>query len=244
MRTALAGIALTVSLHVSAGVVYDFATTVESERFQENASGRVWVEGDSYRAEVKRADGRRTAVISRDADRTATILDLQSQTAKQRVRVRGPVLSSSIFHFPIGRASVFGTPIVSYRREGRTTIARQRAVVHVIEARFAVVSDRGQVGGTYNLVARIATSENLPPLPMKTPLRTGYASVDEQLEKAQENLRGMVLRHELEISRALDGGPTQMERTTTVVTRLERADISPAQFAITATPIVTPPTSQ
>ncbi|MDQ3280581.1 MAG: hypothetical protein M3Q69_04135 [Acidobacteriota bacterium] len=237
MRKALAAAALAFSFHASAGVVYDFRTTVESERFSENASGRVWVEGDSYRAEVTRADGKRLAVISRDADRTATILDLQSHTAKPRVRVSGPVLSSSIFHFPIGRASVFGIPIVTYRRDGRTTIARERAVVHVIEARFAVVSDRGQVGGTYNVIARIATSENLPSLPMKTPIRTGYASVDEQLAKAADNLRGMVLRHELEIRRALDGGPTQIERTTTVVTKLQRAEIPATQFAVTVTPV-------
>ena len=48
----------------------------------------------------------------------------------------------------------------------------------------------------------------------------------------------MVLRHELEITRTLDGGPPQVERTLTTITNLRVLDLPEETFAVTATPII------
>lgn len=237
MRPTLLLLATAVAVNAAAGVAYDYTTIIESDRFaEEKASGRVWVEGDSYRAEVQRGDGSRHAVISRDGDRTATIINLQTQTAKPRVRP-GQVRSSSLFLWPTGKAELQGVPNVQYRDGGPSRIAGKRVRKHLLEAKFGAGSANG-IAGTYEVIARIWTCDELPALPMKSPLRTGYAEVDRQLDEAAAHVKGMVLRHELEITRTLDGGPPQVERTLTTVTNLRVLDLPEETFALTATPFI------
>jgi hypothetical protein len=225
------------AVNAAAGVAYEYTTTIQSDRYDdEQASGRVWVEGDSYRAEVKRGDGSRMAIVSRDGDRTATIINLQTQTAKPRVRP-GQTRSSSLFLWPTGRAELQGAPEVQYRNGGPSRIAGQPVRKHLLEAKFSAASANG-VAGTYAVVARIWTSDRLPALPMKSPLRTGFPEVDRQLDEAAAKLKGMVLRHELEITRTLDGGPPQVEKTITTVTNLRLVDLPEETFALTATPVI------
>jgi hypothetical protein len=241
MRTALLLLVAAVAVHASAGVAYDYTTVIQSERYaEERATGRVWVEGNSYRAEIQRGDGSRQAIISRDGDKTATVINLKTQAARARVRPGGDVRSSSLFLWPAGRAELQGVPNVQYRDGGPSRVAGEPATKHLIEAKFGAGSANG-VGGTYEIIARIWTSDKLPPLPMKSPLRTGYPEVDRQLDQAAENVKGMVLRHELEITRTLDGGPPQSEKTITTITKLERVDLPPETFAA---PAVNPPNAQ
>jgi hypothetical protein len=236
MRPLLLSIAISaVALNVSAGVAYDYVMNVEASRFSEKATGRVWVEGFSYRAEVTRADGTRHAVISRNGDESAVVVDFQKKQVTERMRV-GDVRSSALFLFPGGGAVLDGAPKVRHRTGATTTIAGERATEHVIEATFRAKSREGLVGGTLTVVARIWTNEELPPLPMKSPIRTGFLRVDQQLDEAAKNVHGMVLRHDLEVTRTLDGGPPQSERTSTTVTRLERMEVASETF--------TPPTWQ
>jgi hypothetical protein len=237
MRPLLLGLAATAfAINATAGVAYDYVTQIEAPRYSETMSGRVWVDGESYRAEVTGADGTKRGVISRDGDESAVIIDFKKQQVTDRVRLTGGIRSSALFLFPGDRPLLKGTPDVRYRRGATATIAGQRATEHVIEATFRAQTKDGLVGGTYNVVAHIWTSEELPPLPMKSPLRSGYARVDAKLDEAAKNVRGMVLRHDLEITRTLDGGPPQSERTSTRVTRVERLDVGPEVF--------TPPTWQ
>ncbi len=243
MRPVLFLLATAFAVNATAGVAYEYTTVIQSDRYaEERATGRVWVEGESYRAEVQRGDGSRHAIVSRDGDRTATIINLQTQTARPRVRPGGDTRSSSLFLWPGGRAELQGVPNVKYRDGGKSRVAGEPARKHLIEARFGAGSANG-VGGTYEIIARIWTSDRLPPLPMKSPLRTGYAEVDRQLEEAAARVKGMVLRHELEITRTLDGGPAQTERTLTTITNLKRLDLPPETFAITAT-VVNPSSGQ
>jgi hypothetical protein len=226
---------LAFALNVHAGVTYDYVTHTETSRFSEKASGRVWVEGDSYRADVTGPDGTRRAVISRDADESAVVIDFKKAQITDRVRVTGGVRSSALFLFPGGPALLEGTPDVKYRRGATITIAGERATEHVIEATFRARSkdNDGLVGGTFNIVARIWTNDELPPLPIKRPLRSGYPGVDEKLDEAAKNVSGMVLRHDLEVTRTLDGGPPMSERTSTVVTRVERMQVAAEVFTPT-----------
>ncbi|MFP5247538.1 MAG: hypothetical protein ACLGH0_12675 [Thermoanaerobaculia bacterium] len=219
---------------VFAGVTYDFQTSVETARFQEKITGRVWSEGDNYRAEIVRADGKRQIVISRDRDVSAMVVDPQKQTWSNRVRVGNGVRSASLFLWPIGKPELRGKPEVTYQRGATEVIAGQNAVEHVIEAKFRVMSrsDDSPVHGWYQLRARIWTAEELPALPMNTALRTGYAKIDEELDRHSANVQGMVLRHELEVTRTLEGGPEVKEKTTTVVTSLSSSPIDEAQFTV------------
>jgi hypothetical protein len=220
---------LLVASHAAAGVQYDFVTTIETWRATENVSGRVWVEGDSYRAEVTRAGGSRHGIISRDGDRTATLIDFQKNIATPRIRHSENVRSSALFAFPVGGAECQGVPEVQYRRGVTGVIAGQRAVEHIIEASFEVAGAH-QVGGSYSIVARVWTAEELPALPMNSAIRTGYAVVDAMLERAAAPIAGMTLRHDLTITRTIDGGPPQSERTTTTVTRVERMQVPEERF--------------
>lgn len=233
MRTALLLLLTAIALDATAGVAYEYVTTIQSDRFaDERVTGKVWVEGDSYRAEVRRADGSRQAIVSRDRDRTATVINLQTHAATARVRAGGEIRSSSLFLWPAGRAELQGQPNIQYRDGGKARIAGEPARKHLIEAKFGAGSTL--VGGTYEVVARIWTSTDLPALPMKSPIRTGFPEVDRQLDEAARHVEGMVLRHELEITRTLDGGPPQIEKTMTSITRLERLNVPPEVFAVTA----------
>ncbi len=222
--------AIAIAAKAFAGVGYEFVTTIETSRYTEKASGRVWAEGKKYRAEVTRADGKKHGILSTDGDRSAMLYDLETRKWVPRMRVSGEVRSSAIFVFPAGKAKLTGTPLVTYKRGEAMTVAGERATQHVIEANFTV-ENRDGVAGTYNVIARIATADELPPLPIRAPIRTGYEKVDQQLDAASAKVTGMVLRHELEITRTLDGGPPQTERTLTTVTRLERMEIPDEAFA-------------
>jgi hypothetical protein len=234
-------IALVVALYVlapaaSGGLLYDFVTTYKGSRTSEEVRGQVWVEGDAYRAEVTRG-AKKTVVISSDADRTATYLDPEKQTYSNRVRSTTAVVSSSLFRWPVPGASVRGTPSVTYQRTGTETVAGQEAAMHVLDVQFNVDSSvRGMSApGRIRITARIWTAEAYPALPMNNQLRTGYHTVDAAIEKQLLNVRGMVLRHELEVTRTLDGGPPQTERTVTAITRIEPVQVTPDVFQVPET---------
>jgi hypothetical protein len=221
------------SLH--GGVIYDFVTTMERPRSTETVAGRIWVEGDSYRAEFERG-GAKAVVISRDGDQTATLLDAAHATWSNRARVAGAdVRSAELFLWPAPGAHVTGSPKVTHRLGERATIAGEAAVAHVIEASFQIESRVGSapLRGTLTLTAKIWTSNSLPELPMQQRhLRTGYDAVDRELLKAESNIHGMVLRHELVVTRAFEGGPPQVEKTTTEIVKLERAAVAESFFTV------------
>lgn len=218
------------------GLLYDFTTSYQGSRISEEVKGQVWVEGDAYRAEFMRGS-KKTVVISTDADRTATYLDPEKQTYANRVRSNSAVISSSLFRWPVRGASVRGTPSVTYQRAGTATMAGQEAAMHVVEVGFNVDSSvRGMSApGRIKITARIWTAAGYPPLPMNNDIRTGYATVDQEIARQMLKVRGMVLRHELEVTRTLDGGPPQTERTVSAVTRLETLDIAPELFTVPET---------
>jgi hypothetical protein len=230
---ALLALTLALVLPASAGVVYDFVTTIETPRTSEQVKGRVWVEGKAYRAELVR-EGTEAVVISRDGDQTAVFLDARKQTWSNRSRAGKEVRSAELFLWPLSDPYLKGSPRASYRREEPTVVAGRKAVPHVIEVSFDVESrvDGARAGGTYSVTAHIWAVEDLPPLPMRRPLRTGYPAVDQELEKAEENVHGMVVRYDLEVTRTLDGGPRQRESTRTVVDHLEELTPEASRFEV------------
>jgi hypothetical protein len=220
----------------SAGLRYDFVTTFQSARITEEVRGQVWVDGDAYRAEMMRG-GRKSVVLSSDGDRTATYLDPEKQTYSNRSRPGSTVVSSVLFRWPVPGASVRGKPSITYTRNGTVTMAGQEANLHVVDVTFKVDSSvRGMAApGRIHVTARIWTADAFPALPMNSQLRTGYLLVDQEIAKQMANIRGMVVRHELEVTRTLDGGPPQTERTTTEITKLEQVEIAADVFQVPET---------
>jgi hypothetical protein len=223
---------LLAALPASAGVLYDFETSVQTPRTSENVTGRVYVDGQRYRAELMRG-GRQHVVISDDGDASATFLDLEKRTWSNRARV-GEMRTSSLFLWPLPGAKVNEKPRVSYRKEDAHEIAGWKTVQHVIDVLFRVDCrmDGAKAGGLIRMHVRMWATEELPPLPLQRPLRTGYPQVDRELDKIAENIRGMIVRNAVEITRTLDGGPPQIEKTLTTVTRLEETEIAASQFAV------------
>ncbi|MGZ8809632.1 MAG: hypothetical protein ACXW29_00715 [Thermoanaerobaculia bacterium] len=151
-----------------AGVVYDFVTTIETPRFSSRQTGRVAVEGQSYRADL---DGRGSrdidVVISRDGDQTAVYVDLRRCSWSYRNRI-GPIRSSGFFHLPSDEGdAVIGEPVVGHRIEGVETIAGFAATKHVIDIRYRLVGVLADTAVRGSVVARatIWTVDTLPPFP-------------------------------------------------------------------------------
>ncbi len=238
----LVAASLWIAASAQAGMIYDFVTTMVRPRTTEKVSGRMWIEGDFYRAEFER-DGKRTILISRDGDQSAAILDPAKSTWSNRARVAGnSIRSAALFMWPTTGAEVKGKPKVTYRldksMDKKAAIAGESAVAHVIEATFRVESivAGSPLKGKLRLKATIWTSPTLPELPMqKRRLRTGYDAVDVELEKAEQNIHGMVLRHELEVTRTFEGGPPETEKTTTEIVTLERTNVDDAFFTVPET---------
>lgn len=237
MRSALLLAALSLASPARAGVVYDFLTTVEAPRSSTRITGRVWMDGTSFRAELSPDPARSIdVVISTDADRTALFLDVDKKVWVDRVRVNNDVRSSGLFVWPLRGAEVRGSPNVEHRVEGMSDIAGYPATLHVITARFGVKSkvDGAPVNGTIEATARIWITDALPSQPMDRRLRTGYEQVDRKLEAIFAKLSGMIVRHELEVVRTMDGGPPQKELTKTVVSSVEVVDVPADKFAVPA----------
>lgn len=235
MRSALLLAALLLPAAARAGIVYDFLTTIDAERTHTRVTGRVWVDGNSYRAELAPDPARKIdVVISNDADRTAVLLDVDKETWVDRVRINNDIRSSSLFLWPLRGATVKGKPEVTHHLAGKETIAGQRATLHMITASFTVESrlDGVPVRGRIETTARVWTADELPSLPMDRQLRTGYDEVDRRLEPIFRDLEGMIVRHELEVIRKLDGGPPQRELTWTSVSAIEIVDVPREKFEV------------
>ena len=235
MRIACAfGFAALFATQATAGVIYEFVTTFDASRVSEQVRGRVWADGQSYRAEFVRG-GSSSIVISDDGDQTAVLLDPRKQTWSNRSRATKDVRASGLFVWPMPGAHVVkGKPAIAYHRVESSLIAGQKAVEHVIELSFVVegriLDERPR--GTYLIRAHVWAAEELSALPMQHPIRTGYPSVDQELEAIDRKIAGMVLRHDLEITRTFAGGPPQRERTSTVIERMEIGEVDRSQFEV------------
>lgn len=230
MLRAIAALLVAAPLH--AGVVYDFVTTVETPRGTTRVSGHMEVEGTSYRADLDGGNGV-DVVISHDGDATAMYIDLANCRWWYRARF-AETRSSMYFHLAGGPDVVVGEPAVTHRVDDHATIAGVRATKHVIDIRYRAVADLGDSSAAGTILARatIWTADELPPLPMKRDLRTGHPRVDALLARASDEIRGMIVRHELEVTRVFDGGAAQTERTITSVENLRVADLPASLFEL------------
>lgn len=226
---------LIIAAPLRAGVVYDFTTTIETPRFAMRQSGHMSVEGQNYRADFTGRGARDIdVVISHDGDQTAIFVDLQKCSWSYRYRL-GPTRSSAFFHLPAdGGDAVIGKSTVTHHAEGTETIAGYEATKHVIDIQYRLVGVLAETAVRGNVTARatIWTIDTLPPLPMRRDLRTGHEVIDKQLDRISLEIRGMIVRHELEVTRAFDGGIGQTEKTITRVENLRLADLPEALFAV------------
>jgi hypothetical protein len=234
LRMRWLAVVLLVALPSRAGVVYDFVTTIETPRSTARHSRRISSEGQSYRADFKRNGGSIDSVISKDGDQTAIYLDLDKCRWTYRTRV-GPLRSSGYFHLPNdGSDDLIGTPQVEHHIDGEETIAGFRATKHVIDVKYRLVTILADTPVRGSVSARVTlwTVEELPPLPMSSRLRTGHPLLDGQLGILFEQVRGLVVRHDLVVTRAFDDGVPQTERTLTTITNLRVAELPESLFAV------------
>lgn len=220
-----------------AGVIYDFVTSTETERGKSQTTGRVFAEGKAYRAELAPDPSRSyDVVLTPDGDDSTVLLNRAQRTWSYRVRVGKDVRSSILFRWPVANAKVKGKPAITHRNAGSETVAGRRVTKHIVDVRFKVVSRAfdAPVNGSLRATATMWIDADLPVLVSQPNLRTGYAEVDTKLEAIYTQLSGMILRHELEVARVLDGGPPVTEVTKSVVTKLEVTDVPPEMFVVPA----------
>jgi hypothetical protein len=219
---------------LAAGIVYDFEATHQEPRSIESVSGRIWFDGKRYRAEVKRAGRPAQVIVSHDGDNTTFSFDPQKETWSARLRGKTDIRSAGLFRWPVPAPRVKKAPKIEYQRKAGGSIAGQSTILHEIQATFDVDSriDDAPVRGTYRVYARIWSAEHLPEPPLQRSLRTGYPLVDRQLDKVTHRIKGMVMRHELDVVRTMEGGLAQTERMVSAVVHLVTGEIEEQQFAI------------
>lgn len=235
LRSLLA--ALSIAVSADAGVVYHFSTKFIGRRYEIKQSGRVWADGDRYRFEVDpepNQEGRPFDVaISTDSDTTAKYLNTRKQTWYERRRVGTTTRSSMLFDLPMAGGRL-GRRWVRHRENGVETIAGQPAKKHVIEITYDLDAtvDTQPVHGRVEATVLVWTAESLPRLPLQRPLRTGHRELDAELARITDKIKGMVLRHELTVTRSLAGGERVTENVLTVVDEVAVVDVDRAKFEV------------
>ncbi|HVR39994.1 MAG TPA: hypothetical protein VMU84_12935 [Thermoanaerobaculia bacterium] len=229
--------ALTFAISANAGVVYHFSTKFVGGRFEVKQSGKVWVEGNSYRFEIdpdaSKSQRPFDVAISTDADTTAKFLNTNKQTWWDRQRVGTMTRSSMLFDLPMAGGKV-GRRRVQLNENGTETIAGHEAKKHVIDIDYQIEAriDGSPLRGNVKATAIIWTAESLPRLPLQRPLKTGFDEVDRDLAQASAKIKGMVLRHELTVTRTLAGGPPVTETVTTIVDDVDVMNVDPSRFEV------------
>ena len=112
--------------------------------------------------------------------------------------------------------------MVSHRIDGTGTIGGFEATRHVIEIQYRLLAILADTPVRGNVMARatILTIDSLPPLPMRRDLQTGHPAIDKQLAQVNAQLHGMIVGHDVEVTRMFDGGVAQTEHTITRVQNL------------------------
>jgi hypothetical protein len=234
MRPSVAAV-LFIAAPLHAGVTYDFVTTVDTPRGSYRQSGRISAQGQSYRADLSGRGGRDIdVVISRDGDQNAIFIDLAKCSWSYRSRI-GPIRSSTLFHLPAADI-VIDKPVVEHRVDGTESVAGLTTTRHVIDIRYRLLAviAKTVVRGTITARATIWTADDHPALPMKRDLITGHDRVDELLANAAREIHGMVVRHELVVTRTFDEGIPQTERTVTTIDNVHFVDLPEELFATPA----------
>lgn len=113
-------------------------------------------------------------------------------------------------------------------------IAGYEATKHVIDIEYRLIAILADTPVRGNVIARatIWTVDALPPLPMRRGLRTGHEAIDDELDRIGNEIHGMIVRHELEVTRAFEGGIGQTEKTITRIENLRVADLPASLFAV------------
>ena len=230
--------ALTFAASADAGVIYHFSTRFAGRRYEFRQAGRVWVDGPNYRFEIDpdlaKTERPYDVAISTDADATAKLLHTGRQTWYERRRPGKTTRSSMLFELPVGGGKV-GRRRVHHSENGTTTIAGRVAKKHIIEIEYELETTAGAapIRGTVVAQVNIWTAESLPRLSLERPLKTGYREIDGELARITSKIKGMVLRHELTVTRTI-AGEAVSENVVTVVDEVALADIDPSKFEVPA----------
>jgi hypothetical protein len=139
------------------------------------------------------------------------------------------------FHLPAADI-VIDKPVVEHRVDGTETIAGLAATRHIIDIRYRLLAviAKTVVRGTITARATIWTADDHPALPMKRDLITGHDRIDELLAGAASQVHGMIVRHELQVTRTFDDGIPQTERTVTTIDHVHFVDLPEELFATPA----------
>lgn len=232
-------VALAFAVSADAGVIYHFTTKFTGRRYEFKQAGRVWVERDRYRFEIdpdpSKSERPYDVAISTDGDVTAKLLNTTRQTWYERRRAGKTTRSSMLFDLPMAGGKV-GRRMVHHFENGTTTIAGRTARKHVIEIDYEIEATVGghPVRGSVVALVHLWTCESLPRLPLERPLKTGHRDIDAELASISSKIKGMVLRHELTVTRTLAGGEKVTETVMTIVDDVAVAEIDPAKFEVPA----------
>lgn len=217
MALALAGTA-------HAGVVYRYTTKFTGHPLFEKASGRVWVSGDQYRAELDPDPSNpRAADVVIAGEGKTRYLNLGNSTWYFEKPQVNPYVS------------VVGKPKVTQQIEGTETIDGRTATKHVLRGEWVVMQDLGGTKLRQNLGLTILlwTTAELPAVPMERSfLGAGYEPPPDALTKAFAAIQGMPLRLVIAATRMYEGGRPTTITTTTTFHDIQTVDVPASMFEI------------
>lgn len=238
MKRLLLLASIAIALPANAGLSYHFTTTFHSGGYQTHSAGRVLVGNDSYKLELEKdPTGQREydIAISTDGDRTASLINLAQQTVWHRRRVEGRVVSSRLFLLPGGFESrLDGEADITHAKAPGDVIAGIATTKHTITLTYHLFADYDGTPfhGTVHAVATIWSAPALPRLPLQRDIATGLPTIDNAIAAISQEIRGMTMRHELTVSRTIEGGPEVRESVVTAVDWVVAAAVTRDSFMI------------
>lgn len=220
-RIAATFLAILLAFSASAGVHYRFRTEFVARGQSSATNGEVWSDGRAYRYELREPGTPHIAVVSTDGDRTVSVMNLDARSYHRRARATN-ALSSRLFAIPF-RTSIIGCPVVTSSQEPGEPLKGWSTVKHTVHVSYSMMADAN--GSLFDAVidvhAVIWEAPDLPPTAIARSVRTGVADVDSAINSALDEIGGMVVRHELEVTRRYAQGMDDRESTRTVITSLD-----------------------
>ncbi|HYN23091.1 MAG TPA: hypothetical protein VE078_19185 [Thermoanaerobaculia bacterium] len=227
-----------------AGEVYSFTVERRGGLDESTRTGRVLVDGTSYRLELKPTANPRPfdVLISKSGDGKEIGLDLAGRTYYQLQEPRRDFPSSPLLRLWAmgpGKVKVSNVRLAVPETAAQETLSgldalkREMRLTYELAVKFPGETVKGKV--EIEVIRWLAKDKTLPlPSLLRPELYAALPEVDAKLTEALAKLAGFPVKQQMTITAVFAKGTSQTQVTTTVVGGLAAADTAPSLFEVPA----------
>ncbi len=237
-RAAALCLSLLISVAAHGAITYRLTTTVISSGKPQLSAVRVWVDGQRYRMELGGSSEPRThdVVISTDADRTATMLNLAERTWFKRDEF-GNGSTSRVLRLPAaGDQKLSKLKFETHDKPSDVMFEGHRTEKHVMRISY-VLRTRvlgASLTGTVTITAMFISAPDLPQAPYRINFKSGFPEVDDAVLKFVSSIPSLLVDQTISITQLLERARPRPETTRTTIEDYRTDKLPAGAFEIPA----------